>query len=185
MGSTFKGEILALDLATRVGWCAGTVDGPLSYGSFRCAPEGSQSAAIFGGAMKWLAERVLAFKPRIIVYEAPIDPRMLKKINKDTIRRLNGMPAVIEAVAHNLGVYDVREIETGDLKHYWHNRRNLKREQVKRLTMEKMRSLGYDPQDEDAADAIAVHRYMAAVLVPELRLEASPLFKPGTMRVTA
>ncbi len=183
--SEFRGDILALDLATRIGWCSGPINGPLHYGSFRCAPEGSSSAAVFGGAMKWLAERLMAFRPRLIVYEAPIDPRHLKKINADTIRRLNGLPSVIEAVAHNFGVWDIREVETGDLKMYWHGKRNIPREQVKRMTMTKMRTLGYEPADEDAADAISVHRYMAGALDPALRLEASPLFQPGKMKVMA
>jgi [NiFe] hydrogenase diaphorase moiety small subunit len=36
-----------------------------------------------------------------------------------------------------------------------------------------LQALGYDVKDEDAADAVAVHRYMAAFLDPAFRAEAS------------
>lgn len=177
MTAEFRGDILALDLATRVGWAMGPIDGKgLTYGSFRCAPSGASSGAVFGALLKWLVEHMSAFKPRLVVFEAPIDPRHLKKITADTIRRLQGMPSIVEAVCDRMGVYDVREVETGDLKHYWHGKRNIPRETVKKLTFAKMQHLGYDPSDEDAADAISVHRYMAGSLDPRFRLEASPLF---------
>jgi len=166
--------ILALDIATRCGWAEGPVSGhPLFFGSERLAPEGAGDAAIFAGMLQFLGRRLAAFKPRIIVYEAPLDPRHMKMTTKATLRRLNGLPAVAEAIAYRMGVYDVREIETGDLKLYWHGKRNLPRPVVKPMTIRKMQALGYDVKDEDAADAVAVHRYMAAFLNPAFRAEAS------------
>jgi hypothetical protein len=172
--------ILALDIASRVGWCEGPLNGqPLFYGSERLAPEGAGDAAIFAGMLQFLGRRLAAFKPRIIVYEAPLDPRIVKKTTRATLRRLNGLPAVAEAIAYRMGVYDIREIETGDLKLYWHGKRNLPRQIVKPMTIRKMRALGYDVNDEDAADAIAVHRYMAAFLDPIYRAEASVISRGG------
>jgi hypothetical protein len=165
--------ILALDISSTVGWAEGPVSGhPMIFGRERLAPEGAGDAAIFAGMLQFLGRRLAALKPRIIVYEAPLDPRILTKTTRATLRRLNGLPAVAEAIAYRMGVYDIREIETGDLKMYWHGKRNLPRAVVKPMTIRKMRALGYDVQDEDAADAIAVHRYLAAYLDPAYRNEA-------------
>jgi hypothetical protein len=164
--------VLALDIASVVGWCEGPLAGPLHYGSHRLAPEGSGDGAVLAGMLTWLGQRLAVSKPAILVYEAPLDPRHMQKTTKATLRRLIGLPAVAEAIAYRFGVYDVREIESGDLKLFWHGKRNLRREIVKPLTMRKMRALGYEPRDEDAADAIAVHRYLAAYLDPAYRVEA-------------
>lgn len=164
--------ILALDVASVVGWCEGPLGGPLHYGSHRLALEGSGDGAVLAGMLTWLGQRLAVSKPAILVYEAPLDPRHMQKTTKATLRRLIGLPAVAEAIAYRFGVYDVREIESGDLKMFWHGKRNLKREIVKPMTMRKMRALGYEPKDEDAADAIAVHRYLAAFLDPAYRVEA-------------
>lgn len=173
----FRGDILFLDLARVYGWCEGPIHGPLRYGSGEFAPEGSSEGAILAGAFTFIATRLQAFRPRILAYEAPIDPRHLKKTTKQTIRRQIGLPAVIEAVAHKMGVYDVREAEVPDIRYYWLGVRNMGGEPGKRAVRAKLRTLGYDPQTLDASDAIAGHRFVSAEIDPSLRLEPMAMFR--------
>lgn len=166
--------ILALDVATTVGWAEGPLSGKqLFFGSERLSPEGAGSDAVCYGMSEFMRRRLALWKPHIIVYEAAIDPRFMKFTTVETVRLLNELPGVLKAEAYRAGVYNTRYIEAGDLKQYWHGKRNLPRSVVKRLTIRKMQALGYDVKDEDAADAIAVHRYMAAFLDPAYRAEAS------------
>jgi hypothetical protein len=186
MNPGFKGEIMALDIATKTGFAIGPVERPNRFGSFRCAPDGSSSGAVFAGFMKWMAEQLSAFKPRVIIFEAPMPPsQMAGKTTADVARRLLGLPAIAEAVAYHFGVYDVREASVGDVRHYFLGRRNIKSAEAKAATIKKCRVLGYSPEDDNAADAIALHRFIAGSLVPELRIETSPLFAPGRMKVMA
>lgn len=173
--------ILALDIASVAGWCEGPIHGPLQYGSQRFAPEGSSDAAVGFGALKWLGQRLQAFRPRIIAFEAPLNPHMMRgKTNRKTLRRLAGLPFVVEAVAYGSGVYDLREVEVGDLRHYWLGARNIPGDRAKRMIRDKLRALGHDPKDLDASDAIAVHRFIAATIDPALRVEPLSLLRGAT-----
>lgn len=153
--------VLALDISTVVGWCEGPLEGPLHYGTVRLAKTGGTPAEAYAGMIEFLGRRLMAFRPQTIVYEAPIDPRFIKKINKATIRKLQGLPAIVEGVAYKMGVYDIYEVETGDLKYWLHGSRSLKREVVKPMTFRKVTEAGYEPKTEDEADAIALHRFFA------------------------
>lgn len=166
-----------LDCAAVTGWCEGPLRGPLRYGEVRLAPPGSSMSAVFGGALKWLGSRLMVSRPRVLAYEAPLDPRHLKKINKQTIRQLNGIPAVFEAAAYEMGVYDIREAEVGDIRMYWLGKRNVKGELAKPMVRDKLRRLGYEPQSFDASDAIAGHRFIAAQIDPSLRNEPYELLR--------
>lgn len=173
----FEGDILFLDLARVSGWCQGPLRGPLHYGSVPVAPEGSCDGALFAGMLDFIVDRLKTFRPRILAYEAPLDPRRVKATTKRTIRHLNGYPAIIEAAAYKLGLYDVREVEVADVKYYWLGRRNAPGELGKRLIRDKLRELGFDPQSLDASDAIAGHRYISADIDPTLRNEPLTLLR--------
>jgi hypothetical protein len=174
---SFEGDILFLDLARVTGWCEGPVRGPLRHGTVTLAPEGSSSAAIFAGCFTFIATRLQAFRPRVIAYEAPLDPRRLRATTKATIRQLNGLPAIVEAVAYKMGCYDLREAEVGDVRYYWLGARNIPSARGKAMVRDKLRGLGYAPQTLDASDAIAGHRFIAAAIDPALRSEPLTLLR--------
>lgn len=173
----FEGDILFLDLARVTGWCEGPISGPLRYGTVPFADEGASSAAIFAGCFTFIATRLQAFRPRVIAYEAPLDPRRLRKTTKATIRQLNGLPAIVEAVAYKMGCYDLREAEVGDVRYYWLGARNIPSERGKRMVRDKLRALGYAPDSLDASDAIAGHRFISAAIDPSLRNEPLALLR--------
>lgn len=174
---TFEGDLLFLDLARSCGWAQGSIHGPLHYGTVVVAPEGSSDGALFAGMLDFIVDRLKGFRPRVLAFEAPLDPRQLRKTTKRTIRHLNGYPAIIEAAAYKLGVYDVREVEVGDVKYFWLGKRNIPSDPSKRMIRDKLRGLGYDPQSFDASDAIAGHRFISADIDPTLRNEPLALLR--------
>jgi hypothetical protein len=158
--------ILALDLATRFGWAEGTLgDRPIS-GSQRCASEGATSAEIFGGFFKWLAERMQAFRPHVLVYEAPLTPSHARgKTNINTSRILLGLPAIAEAVANRCGV-PVLEARVDDVRAHYIGERRLRGAEAKKAVILRCRQLGLQPRDDNEADALALLDYVQAIRNP-------------------
>jgi hypothetical protein len=165
-----NGGILFLDLATTMGWCEGipgTGDRPAS-GTVRLAPAGSSPAAIFGGLLDFMATRLTAFRYRLVVYEAPMDPRHMKT-NINTARILLGMPAIVEAVAHQTGHHSLREAHVNDVRNsllgYIPRReKGGKPGDQKAPVIARLRECGYDPKDDNEADAIAGWIYAAKMI---------------------
>lgn len=171
------GSILALDLATQMGWCEGepgTGARPFS-GTHRLAPAGSTPGAVFGGAVDWLATRLTAGRYRMIVYEAPMDPRHMKT-NINTARILLGLPAIVEGIAHQTGHWRVMEASVHDVRKHLLGGRPSKGD-AKRAVIERLRVIGYQPADDNEADAIALWLYACAVAEPRRTQMTSPLFR--------
>ncbi len=173
-------KLLALDLGTTTGWAEGPIDprdGPILTGSFRLGPEGAGHGARFGALLTWLADRFQVSRPDTLAYEAPLDPRILSTA-KATIRLLNGLPAIVEVVCDRRGLWDVREAEVGDIRHYWLGRRNISGTLAKPAIRQRLIDQGYEVKDYDASDALALHRYISACINPGLRTENAPLLLP-------
>jgi hypothetical protein len=170
-------SVLFLDLARQTGWAEGGVspDARAMSGTVRLAPDGSDSPAVFAGMIDFLGNRLLAFKPKTIVYEAPFDPRHMKKINENTIRLAWGLPAIVEAIAYKMGVYDIRMANVNDVRRSILGslpQKNQAKLEVKRF----VRALGYDPKDDNEADAILGWLYACTILDSKVGVRISPLF---------
>lgn len=174
---TWKGgDILFLDLASQMGWCEGEPGGTPRFGTERLAPEGSSHAATFAGMTKWLGRRLQAFKPRLIVYEAPIPPIHMKgRTNLSTTRVAFGLAAITESVAYLSGVYDIREAQIGDVRRFF-LKRNPKSATAKTETIAQCRLLGFEPQDDNAADALAGWFFACSIVSPKTTFNSTPLF---------
>lgn len=165
-----NGGVLFLDLATTLGWCEGVPNSgerPVS-GTIRLAPEGSQSPAVFGGMIDFLATRLTTFRYRMIVYEAPMDPRHMKT-NVNTARILLGLPAIVEGVAHQTGHYSLREAHVNDVRKELlgfipRRAKGDKPGSQKAPVIAKLRELGYQPKDDNEADAIAGWLFACSLL---------------------
>ena len=154
--------ILALDLATRFGWAEGTLEGPPRYGSERFAPAGADRAAVLGKAIVHFQRRFMAFKPAVVVFEAPLPPSFMRgHTNFSTSRTLLGLPAIIEGLCSINGIYRVREAKVSDIRRFFIGG-NPRGEEGKKQTIEKLVGMGYAPQDDNAADALALWHYACA-----------------------
>ena len=157
-----NGGILALDLATTTGWAEGLPGERPTSGTVRLAPVGSPPEAVFGGLLAFLAPRMTAFRYRMVIWEAPLDPRHLKT-NVNTARVLLGLPAVAGAVAHQTGHYGANEASVHDVRSFTLGKRPAKGE-AKRAVMDAMRARGFDPRDDNEADAISLWIYAEAII---------------------
>jgi hypothetical protein len=149
--------LLALDVATRMGWCLGEIDGNApTFGALRLAPEGASSSAVFGGAFKWVADTVRVHKVNRIVMEAPLDPRHLGPMTtRATGLRLIGLPAVVEAAAYLCGIHSIHEVRADKVRFDLLGVR-VKKANAKGKVMAGVQALGFDCTDDDAADALAL-----------------------------
>lgn len=175
----WQGTILALDIATNLGWAEGEPGGTPRFGSLRLAPDGSSQAAVFGGMIGFLGTRLQAFKPRTIIFEAPELFRLRSgRATRATIEVLFGLPAVMQGVAYRMGVYDLQEATRNDVTAFFIGKRTIKRDQGKKEVVAECHRRGWNVQNDDEGDACALWSFMCAVKVPDLRAQgpSTPLF---------
>jgi hypothetical protein len=172
-------DILALDIATTLGWARGRVGEVPTSGSI-CFEKyaGASDNAIFGNALTWLSAQ-LEPKPRpdMLIIEALLPPgAKVGKTNRATRDRLAGLQGIMRAVAHLRGVYRIETPSVGDVRAHFIHDRNCKRARAKRETVAKCRALGWPCADEDAGDALAIWSYGCSLIDPRTALRVSPLF---------
>lgn len=184
--------ILCLDLATVVGWAEGPAGALPRSGILKLADGGADShAERYAALFRFLWDRLGAFKPSAIYYEAPLPPvHMRGHSNMDTASFLMGLPAIVKLVAQLRGVWKVEGCNVQDVRGFFIGkrefvfngksivgRRNLDSKAAKFCTMERARQIGAEPRTHDEADAIALHSYVSAMLRPETGTVSTPLFE--------
>ncbi|MGA0615912.1 hypothetical protein [Paracoccus sp. KR1-242] len=153
-------DILFLDLATQMGWCEGAPEARPVSGTMRLGRKGATDAEVFGTMMAWIGDRLSEKRYARVVFEAPVGPGMAGKTQFKTARRLGGLCAIVEAVCHLTGhpVYQasassIRKQVLGDGRP----------ENPKEAVIAHVQSLGFQPKDDNEADAIAGWLYACAV----------------------
>jgi len=173
-----NGGILALDLARQMGWAEGipgSGERPIC-GTERLAPTGAEPAAVFGGMIEFIARRLQTVRYRMVIYEAPFDPRVMGfKTNVNTARMLLGLPAIVEGVCYQMGLFDLREASVNDVRQFLLGYRPRK-DEGKRAVIQHLRMLGHEPADDNAADALALWLYAASILDGRVGVKTTRLF---------
>lgn len=170
--------VMFLDLATTTGWAVGPIGGKPVYGSHRIASPGASSPEVFSSFIAWLVDQLKVHAPRVVAYEAPLAPSIVKgKTNVNTVRRLMGLAAITEGVSYRMGIFTVLEATVQDVRGHFIGRRNLPGDEGKRAVIARCRQLGYEPKDDNAADALAGYDYTCAMRNPKLAALSTPLFK--------
>jgi Holliday junction resolvasome RuvABC endonuclease subunit len=167
------GGILALDLATTVGFCAGMPGQKLIYGTVRL-PSQKGEGAVFNRFREWLLDQITVHDPRLIVYEAPILTGA--RTTPQTALRLMGL------VSHTVEIAYAREVRIEPA-----NNLTVKKFMTGSGRAEKpdmvaaARDRGFNPNDHNCADAIAIFLWSEARHAPKVQRAAGPLFSnPGT-----
>lgn len=152
-------RILFLDIATQMGWCMGAPGARPTSGTRRLGRKGAPDEAVFGDMLSWLGELLTEARFARVVFEAPVGPGMAGKTNFKTMRRLNGLCAIAEAVCHQTrhpvfqaSAASIRKVVLG----------NGRPKDAKAAVMAEMRARGFDPSDDNEADAIAGWLYTVA-----------------------
>lgn len=141
-------KILALDLATRTGWCVGAPDEDPRYGT-KVLPSTGEDIGRFAYAFnEWLLDMITLESPALIVFEAPI---LAGKTNLNTARKLTGLAWHTEFVANHRQVRCAEHHLQSVKKFFAGSGRADKAEMIAAA-----RRLGFDPKDDNAADAIGL-----------------------------
>lgn len=174
--------VLALDLASVTGWAVGEPGGVPEHGSVRFAKAGASHEAIFAAALNWMHAIVNDHHPDLVVWEAPL-PASFRSghTTVDTTSLLFGLPAIVGAAAYVCGVYDIRKATTRDVRQHFIGQ-NPKGKIGKMLVMRQCRAHGWEVEDDNEADALAVWSYMCALIEPKLAMAPTPLFGRGISR---
>ena len=162
--------ILFLDIATQTGWCEGEPGGKPIYGSFRVSKEGD-NADKFAGMHLWVLQRCMGFKPRHLFFEAALAR------NAVTAASLMGLAACAQAAARQCHVYSIKPAHVGSVRKFFLPPGSPRSgDAVKQATIQRCRELGFEPKNDDEADAIAGWHYACALVDPKSVTAASPLF---------
>ena len=144
-------SILALDLASTVGWAAES-QGAIQYGSRQF------DITDFGGLCwrfeKWLADMILEHEPGIVAIERPF-----YRGAGSTVYLLGGMAFVAQGVAYGHEL-ERREQPVMSILRWLAGKVRLgPRTATKAAVIEAVRRRGYQPEDDNQADALALLLY--------------------------
>lgn len=181
-------RILALDVATNVGWAYGEAGQPPRSGSFRCATPDSSRGAVFSGAGRWTTKFLTANPVDILAIEAPLPGSHVEgKTTIKTATILMGLPAVIEFMAYQLKVYDQHRVGLSSVRKHFIGKGGIKGEVAKPLVWRKCVALGWisaedDDLSHDRSDALAVWSYAEKEHAPKLTQPVDDLFVKAAQR---
>lgn len=187
------GGILALDLATVLGWAWASKDavhtwprtmleaqafkpgagGLFRSGAHRLAEPGSSDGIVGAAYREWLEQHLRFFQPTWIVFEAPLPPTgSIARRSLRTARRLMGLAFLTDVIAHEAGL-EAREVHISTVKRHFTGHGNAK----KPAMIAACHARGIDVKSPDEADAVAVLDVSIAFLVQH-REEAAVAFLP-------
>jgi hypothetical protein len=160
--------ILALDIATTMGWAIGEPGGDPLSGSIRFGGDGASLWARYHHAFKWAIDRFCPGNggPRIsrLTIEDQLNPQAFS--SKEGAELLFGLPAVVGMVAYECGIYDIHRRKVADVRGLFIGKRGLKTDAAKAAVTRRCNKLGWWPQDHNAADALALWTYECSLVEP-------------------
>jgi len=174
--------ILALDLATVVGFALGDLRGVKISGSRRLPSTGDDIGLFACSFEDWLTIGLKRHRPEKVVYEQPI--MRGSDTTLATCRKLYGMAWETERVCRRLvklgalPPFPVQEINISDWRVHFLGRGNVPRDRksIKAAVMQMCRVRGFHFDDDNEAEAIAILDYALACDSPASAIRATPLF---------
>ena len=174
-------QLLALDLATNLGWaCGDTKDGEPKSGAFRLPSTGEDYGTFAMAYHAWLIEMLKAHRPAHIVFEAQIPA--LGATNMTTQQKLGGLCWHTEFVASMKGL-KVNRVAIGTWKSFFCGTSKFSKPKTKAAAaqypvVKACRQRGWHHViDDNEADALGIWCYAMGVLDPEHATRFEPLFR--------
>lgn len=147
-------RVLALDLATVTGWAAGDTASRPACGSVRLV--GGAPVDRWLALWDWLDAAITIHDPREIVFEAPL-------VRSDNAARtLIGLSVVVELVARERSVR-CTESNIAHTRKQIIGRGTFPKGEAKGAVVAWAKAEGFDPPDDNAADALVLWHYAAKV----------------------
>lgn len=174
--------VIALDLSKHVGWAVDSEFPGIPQSGVWDLPGAIDDYGAAGLELSTqLARLVLIHKPRLIVYERPLDPRNLgdpgdKPVNPvrkprkrfmasfETIRLLIGLPMIVETLAKRHGV-ECQEAFTASWRSHFCGTMKGGKEPTKARCVQ----LRWPFRDDNQADALGIWEFAKATTDPRFR----------------
>jgi len=158
--------LLSLDLAGRVGWACGAPGGSPSFGVLSL-PQDAGLGRLLDDYDRWLTRTILDRSVTTILFESPI--LRAKRTHPLTARRLMSLAGLTELAAHLLKL-DIWEASTLPVTKFFCGAARFKtgrgpaadREAKKAAVIAECHRRGWNAQDDDMADALALFAYAEA-----------------------
>ena len=163
-------SLLSLDLATSVGW-ARLRDGRVDYGTYRLPATGPDVGRFLAAYEDWLRVAMLDGVD-VCVFEAPF---VSGKTSQDTARKLLCLAGLTELICHRAGIRCFETNIKTVTKHFV-GRCPPQRAEKKAATLRACRQRGWQPKNDDEADALAVLDYAVHWLRLPVKLPVGGLF---------
>lgn len=151
--------LLALDLALKTGWAAGNPCGPVVYGSFKL--RGTHDPNRFLELVREVGALIDAHRVTEMVAEAPFIGKF-----RSTAMSLYGYRAAAMIACANKKVKVADLVEPAKIRKHFIGAGGLKRADAKAGVIDKCRWRGWNPANDDEADALALWDYRCALLDP-------------------
>ncbi|MGL1921965.1 MAG: hypothetical protein OCD03_13155 [Hyphomicrobiales bacterium] len=161
-------KMLTLDLATKTGFALGDIskgERPIS-GVLKLPSTGDDIGRFMLALEKWLEKFVAMHKPRLIVFEAPLIVQRRTKSGRPTIdinsaRKLICLAGTVELVCSRNKII-ATENNVKSIKKYFTG--NGSADKAKMIAQAE--SMGFLPQDDNEADALAIYFHIMNKLYP-------------------
>lgn len=167
-------KIIALDLATKCGVAIGCPGNAPVFSTEILGKAGEAHGARFAQAVRMMNRLIKEHEPDFIALEAPIGVHGGGSKKRPEV--LMGLRACVMAVAHMRHVpfeqYEVRTIR----KHFLGNG-GLNRAAAKAAAIKRCQMLGWNPKNDDEADAGALWDYACALNSRAHSISTTPLFE--------
>lgn len=158
--------LLALDLATRIGWCCGRGERLPVVGSYQLDAQPNEIGAFLSEFELWLAGVLTEVEPEMVIFESPA-PAGFNSLS--SIRKTLGLAGVTEMVCYRRNI-EAREIAPASVKKGLSGNGRAKKPEM----MAAARAYGIDPKFHDEADAFGI--WLCAVR--QLRREHAARWDP-------
>lgn len=152
---------LALDMATRFGWAAGDLRGQPTFGSVNLGEAGSKHGARFFQALIEVQRLVNEHRPKLIMIEAAIPAG--PKGSAARAQLAMGYRAQVHLVAFRAGIR-IDEAHIATVRSHFVGKLSKGRKNAKAKTIEQCIDLGWNVDDDNQADALALWAYTGAKL---------------------
>ena len=178
--------VLALDLATTSGWALGRVGSrEPACGSTRFGSKGASQQMIFMHCMEWITEFLKDRHPDLIAIEDALPIQAIARSRGGWSRAmarapnslLAGLDAIVQAVAGKAGIYKINKHQVALVRSHFIGSNTHPRDEAKFYTERKCRSLGWMPNDDNAADALALWDFQCSLIDPTHGIRNTPLFR--------
>ncbi len=172
-------RVLTFDIATSTGVAWGTA-GETPLATTHDLGKGLSDAKRFAKVIEIAGDHIETYQPDLVAYEAPV-------AGKHANHLLIGLVGCVAGVAASYG-HDPVKIDIGSYRKHFLGKHYIKRDfptlkdaaarkAIKQLVIDRCELLGWSPDNDDEADAMALWDYAAAKARGHQSVPAGGLFK--------